>query len=165
MTPLPTTLTPQNNLAVVLVEPRIPQNVGNIARLCACTGAPLYVVGELGYRSNEAFITQMQRAGMDYIDAAPPTHVATMAEVWAAFPGWTPWFFTSKTTQSFWQPTYPPQSLLIFGREDKGLPSAVLEQFPAQCVRIPMQSGQRSLNLSSSAAVAVYEVLRQWESV
>jgi tRNA (cytidine/uridine-2'-O-)-methyltransferase len=152
-------LAPQAQVAVVLVEPQIPQNAGNIARLCACTGCDLFLVGSLGFRWNN---TVVKRAGMDYLDQANVQHVADFNDVLAQKPGWSPYFATSKATQSYTQITYPPNTLLVFGSETYGLPEAFLAQHAHAAIRIPMVANTRSLNLANAAAIVLYEVIRQY---
>jgi tRNA (cytidine/uridine-2'-O-)-methyltransferase len=149
---------------VVLVEPRIPQNTGNVARLCACTGAELYLVGSLGFRlgsTSEKHETALKRAGMDYLDDIPIRHVAEFQDVLAEKPGWTPFFVSTKATRHYADVTYPPQSLLVFGSETHGLPAWLIAENPAQSVRIPMRPDSRSLNLANSVAIVLYEAVRQ----
>jgi tRNA (cytidine/uridine-2'-O-)-methyltransferase len=144
---------------VVLVEPRIPQNTGNIARLCVCTGAELYLVGSLGFRLSDRFLN---RAGMDYMDAIDLHHLPTFEAVQEAKPGWTPYFLSSKATRSHFEVTYPPDgALLVFGPETHGLPEAWLDRHPETSLRIPMVADGRSLNLANSVAIVLYEALRQ----
>jgi len=146
-------------LAVVLVEPRIPQNVGNIGRLCACTGANLVLVGDLGFSMDTR---DVRRSGMDYLEHLTPQRFADFPEVVSAYSGWDVAFLSSKAQKLYTQ-IEPPKTglLLVFGSETQGLPEAVLTKYPQQCYRIPMIEGRRSLNLSTSAGIVVYDVLRQ----
>ncbi len=143
---------------VVLVEPEIPQNTGNIVRLCACTGAKLYLVGKLGFRLDDKFL---DRAAMDYRQQVEPRHVWQFETVVQENEGYTPYFLSSKATQSHWQVSIPPASLLVFGSETKGLPAEFLAAHAHQAVRLPMVEGARSLNLSNSVTVVLYDLLRQ----
>ena len=145
-------------LAIVLVEPRIPQNTGNIARLCACTGAELYLIGSLGFRLGNKYL---ERAGMDYIDDVEIHHLPDWPDLLAAKPGWTPYFIDTYGGKSHTEITYPENTLLVFGSETHGLPKWLWEDYPEQCLRIPMLEGARSLNLSNAVAVVTYEVVRQ----
>lgn len=156
-------LTPLNleadpRIAVVLVEPRIPQNTGNIARLCACTGADLYLVGSLGFRLNDKYL---ERAGMDYLDDIPIHHVPDFKDVMAQKPGWTPYFVSTKAKVNYTDVAYPQDALLVFGSESHGLPAWLIEENPESSIRIPMRANSRSLNLSNSVAIVLYEAIRQ----
>jgi tRNA (cytidine/uridine-2'-O-)-methyltransferase len=153
-------LTPADSLGVVLIEPQIPQNTGNITRLCACTGANLLLVGQLGFRLNDKFL---DRAAMDYRAAAEPVHVPTYEAVQAKYPGHQAFYLSSKASRPYWEVDFPEECLLVFGSETTGLPEAFLEgQAEAgQAIRIPMIEGARSHNLSNSVALVLYEVLRQ----
>ncbi len=145
-------------LAVVLIEPRIPQNTGNIARLCVCAGVELFLVGELGFRLSDKFL---ERAGMDYLEHLHIQHRPSFTALLEEKPGWTAVYTSSKATRSHTQVTYPPNTLLVFGREDKGLPESFVKANPDTTVRIPMAPQGRSLNLSNSVAIVLYEALRQ----
>ncbi len=155
-----TTLASDSQLVVVLVEPRIPQNTGNIARLCQCTGSSLYLVGSLGFRLGDKYL---KRAGMDYLEDIEIHHVKDFQDVLKTFPTWTPFFLSSKAKKNYTDCVYPQKSLLVFGSEDKGLPSWLVEDptHADQVLRIPMVSDARSLNLSTSVGIVVYEALRQ----
>ena len=144
---------------IVLVEPQIPQNTGNVARTCAVTGARLHLVGPMGFTPDDK---KLKRAGLDYWSQLDITYYQDLSEFWAANRG--PYFFfTSKGTHRHTDVSYPDGAYLVFGREDAGLPEELLAAHPAQCVRIPMRLGERCLNLSNSVAVGVYEALRQWD--
>jgi tRNA (cytidine/uridine-2'-O-)-methyltransferase len=151
-------VTAPSSLTIVLVEPRIPQNTGNIARLCACLGAKLYLVGELGFVLNDKHLA---RAGMDYIDRAIPQHVMEMAALDDVSPLASRYYLSAKAPKTLWETTFNGPTTLVFGREDKGLPAALIEANPQQAIRLPMPGGGRSLNLSSAVAATAYEVLRQ----
>lgn len=144
---------------IVLVEPRIPQNAGNVARTCAVTGARLHMVGPMGFTIDDA---KLKRAGLDYWHQLDITYYQSLAEFFETNKG--PFFyFSSKATHRHTEVTYPDGAYLVFGREDAGLPEELLVQHPDSCVRIPMRQGERCLNLSNSVAVGVYEALRQWD--
>ncbi len=146
-------------LNVVLVEPQIPQNTGNVARTCACTGARLHLVRPMGFTVTDA---KLKRAGLDYWDKLDVTYHASLEAFLETEPG--PFFFfTTKASRCYTQAAYPDGCYLVFGREDAGLPAALLRQHPEQCVRLPMKNTLRSLNLSNTVAVGVYETLRQWQ--
>jgi tRNA (cytidine/uridine-2'-O-)-methyltransferase len=145
-------------LIVVLVEPQIPGNTGNIMRLCACTGAKLYLVGRLGFVLNDKYL---ERSAMDYRDQVEPIHCATFEEVLARHEGYTPFFLSSKATQAHWGVVYPPKTMLVFGSETTGLPEAFLTAHAKHSVRIPMVPQARSLNLANAVSIVLYEALRQ----
>jgi tRNA (cytidine/uridine-2'-O-)-methyltransferase len=147
-----------SGLAVVLVEPRIPQNTGNIARLCACTGAELYLVGSLGFKIGDKYL---ERAGMDYLDDIPINHVPDFQDVLAEKPGWTPYFLSTKAKRNYADMLYPQNALLVFGSETHGLPAWLIEENLETSFRIPMRPESRSLNLSNSVAIVLYEAIRQ----
>lgn len=149
-------------LHLVLFEPRIPQNTGSIARTCAVTGAALHLIHPLGFTIDDA---KLKRAGLDYWDKLEIHHHDNIGAFFAEYPQAgvkNPYYyFTAKTGAVYTDVSYPEETFLIFGREDTGLPDALLEEHPERCVRIPMRETLRCLNLSNSVAVAVYEVLRQ----
>ena len=146
-------------LNIVLVEPRIPQNTGNVARTCAVTGARLHLVGPMGFAIDDR---KLKRAGLDYWSQLDITYYESLAAFLAANTG--PFFyFTSKGPHRHTSLAYPDGAYLLFGREDAGLPEDLLAAHPGQCARIPMRRGERCLNLSNAVAVGVYEVLRQWD--
>ncbi|MBX2861814.1 MAG: tRNA (cytidine(34)-2'-O)-methyltransferase [Vampirovibrio sp.] len=157
-TPPSTILATNAPLSIVLVEPRIPQNTGNISRLCACTGVDLFLVGDLGFRLSDKLL---KRSGMDYMDRVTPIHLQSFEALTEEKPGWQPVYLSTKATQSHWEYTYQPNSLLVFGSETQGLPEWVITENPGHSVRIPMAEGARSLNLASSTAIVLYEALRQ----
>ena len=147
------------SLNVVLVEPEIPPNTGNIARLCMAVGARLHLVGPLGFSLDEK---ALRRAGMDYWNECD----VRMWESWAALraeagEGARMWFFTTKASAGFWDVKYGRGDWLVFGRESRGLPESLLKENPGACVRIPMQEGARSLNLATAVGIGVFEALRQ----
>ncbi len=144
-------------LNIVLVEPQIPQNTGNIARTCAATGAHLHLVKPMGFTPTD---TQLKRAGLDYWHLLSITYYEGLADFFARTSG--PYFyFTTKAPNRYTDVTYPEGSFLVFGREDRGLPEELLAANQPACVRLPMIADARSLNLSNTVAVAVYEALRQ----
>lgn len=148
------------NLNIVLVEPQIPQNTGNISRTCAVTGARLHLVKPYGFEITDK---HLKRAGLDYWDKLDITEYENLDDFFERNSGGSFFFFTTKGRKVHSEAEYPNNSYLVFGREDKGLPEKLLYENPGKCVRIPMRSELRSLNLSNSAAIAVYEVLRQWD--
>lgn len=146
-------------LNLVLVEPQIPQNTGNIARTCAITGASLHLVGPLGFVIDDK---KMKRAGLDYWDKLDVHYYDGLDDFFAKNEG--PfYYFTTKGLHRHSDVSYPNGAYLVFGREDAGLPEWLLFQNPGTAVRIPMRPTLRSLNLSNSVAIATYEVLRQWD--
>ncbi|MEB3245347.1 MAG: tRNA (cytidine(34)-2'-O)-methyltransferase [Vampirovibrionales bacterium] len=145
-------------IAIVLVEPQIPQNTGNIMRLCACIGARLYLIGALGFNLQDKFL---KRAGMDYLDRVEPVHLASFEALDAELPGWQFVYCTTRAQQSHWQWQYHPNTALVFGSETTGLPAAFIAEHQASCIRIPMRTGERSLNLANSVSIVAYEALRQ----
>ncbi len=145
-------------LNIVLIEPQIPQNTGNIARTCAATGARLHLVGPMGFRIDDA---KLKRAGLDYWHLLDITHYTDSADFFEKNKGEF-FYFSTKAGRSYTQPAYPDGSYLVYGREDAGLPEELLRHNLGHCVRIPMLGGLRSLNLSNAVAVGVYEALRQW---
>ena len=145
-------------LNIVLVEPEIPQNTGNIARTCACVGARLHLVEPMGFRLTQR---NLARAGCDYWDKVDVVRWPCLEAFLEGQGAGELHLFTGHATRAFTQDAYGPDAFLVFGRESKGLPESLLEERPEQCVRIPMRAGLRSLNLSNAVAVAAYEALRQ----
>ena len=146
-------------LNIVMVEPRIPQNTGNVARTCACTGCRLHLVGPMGFTIDDA---RLRHAGLDYWHYLDISYYESLADFFARSAG-PYYYFSTKAPQRYTDVRYPDGSYLVFGREDRGLPEALLAENQARCVRFPMREGCRSLNLSNSVAIGVYEVLRQWD--
>ncbi len=146
----------QNKLNIVLYEPEIPQNTGNIARLCACCGASLYLVGKLGFSLSSKYT---KRAGLDYWDSVDLHKVDTMDELFAEFPDANFYYLTTKTDRLYTDIKYQDGDFIVFGPETRGLPEKYVTDKNA--VTIPMREGQRSLNLSNSVAITAYEVIRQ----
>ena len=144
---------------IVLVEPLIPQNTGNIARTCAATGAALHLIRPLGFEIDSA---KLKRAGLDYWDSLDITYYDGLDDFFAKHPEAEFFCFTSKAKQSYTDVSYPLPVYLFFGKETAGLPEELLLKNKDTTVRIPMISDARSLNLSNSVAIGVYEVLRQW---
>ncbi len=151
-------VTKKPSLNIVLVEPEIPQNTGNIARTCAATGAALHLVEPMGFKVDDA---KLKRAGLDYWYLLDITYYKSLDEFFEKNSG--PFFyFSTKAKNIYSDIRYPDGAYLVFGKETKGLPEELLHNNPASCVRLPMISDARSLNLSNSVAIGVYEVLRQW---
>ena len=146
-------------LNIVLVEPQIPQNTGNIASTCAATGARLHLVGPMGFTVDDR---KLKRAGLDYWHLLDITYYEGLDDFFARNSG--PfYYFTTKAKNRYTDVVYPDGAYLVFGREDAGLPESLLVKNPASCVRLPMRGEARSLNLSNTVAVGVYEALRQWD--
>ena len=143
---------------VVLVEPEIPQNTGNIARTCAATGCTLHLVEPLGFQIDDKHV---RRAGLDYWGLVNVEVHQSFDEVLKALEGARFHYFTTKAKRRYDEAEYREGDVLVFGKETKGLPEELLVARPDECVRIPMIGEARSLNLSNAAAVAVYEGLRQ----
>jgi len=146
------------NINIVLHCPEIPQNTGNIARTCAATGAALHLIKPLGFEIDDK---KLKRAGLDYWHLLDITYYENEEEFFEKNKGETIYYFSTKAPRNFTEPQYPERVFLMFGRETRGLPEELLQKNPETTVRIPMLPNLRSLNLSNSAAVAVYEVLRQ----
>jgi len=149
-----------HNLNIVLVEPQIPQNTGNISRTCAVTGARLHLVRPLGFEVTDK---HLKRAGLDYWDKLDLTYYDDLDDFFNRNKNGNFFYFTTKGRKIHSEVEYPDNAYIIFGREDKGLPEELLYKNPANCVRIPMRNELRSLNLSNSVAIAAYEILRQWD--
>lgn len=150
-----------SRLNIVLVEPQIPQNTGNISRTCAVTGAALHMIKPYGFVITDK---HLKRAGLDYWDKLEIYEYDNLDEFFEKNHG-AFYFFTTKGRKVHSEENYPKDKdvFLIFGREDKGLPEELLYNHHEECVRIPMRNDLRSLNLSNSVAIAVYETLRQWD--
>lgn len=147
-----------HHLKVVLVEPEIPQNTGNIARLCAVTGTQLHLVRPLGFFLNER---NFKRAGMDYLKDVPIVVHDDLAALWKVIGDEPVWLTSAFATQAYWDVQYGAGDWLFFGKESAGLPKALLEQHADRGVTIPMVDGARGLNLATAAGIVVYEALRQ----
>lgn len=145
---------------IVLVEPEIPPNTGNVARLCAATGATLHLVEPLGFKLDDA---QLKRAGMDYWRLVTWVRWKSWTEFQAALPsGARLWLVESGGARHYAAVNYRPGDYLVFGRETRGLPPALLDQHADRWLRIPMfRAEARSLNLSNCVALVLYEALRQ----
>ena len=147
-------------ISVVLVEPEIPANTGNVARTCACTGASLYLVGKLGFEITES---RVKRAGLDYWDKLDVTVYSDYQDFLERNPQarGSMYFATTKAHKVYSDVSYRPDCYLMFGRESAGIPEEILVDNEDYCIRIPMWGDIRSLNLSNSAAIVLYEALRQ----
>lgn len=145
-------------MEIVLVEPEIPANTGNVARLCAVTGSPLHLVRPLGFSVDDK---HLKRAGLDYWDMLEIYYYDSVYEVVEKYKNRSKFFLTSHANKSYVQVSYDKNSLLIFGKESVGLPEKLRQEYANDCIRIPMIEGARCLNLSNSVAVVTYEALRQ----
>lgn len=149
------------NLNIVLVEPQIPQNTGNISRTCAVTGAVLHLIRPYGFVITDK---NLKRAGLDYWDKLEIHEYDNFDEFKQKNNG-EYYFFTTKGKKVYSDENYSTDKpvYIIFGREDKGIDEAILHDNYDRCVRVPMRNELRSLNLSNTVAIATYEILRQWD--
>lgn len=144
---------------IVLVEPEIPPNTGNIARLCAATGTALHLVGKLGFSLDDK---HLKRAGLDYWQHVDLHRWDSLEALRQAFPGGRWWLTSKKAAQSYVKADFRPGDFILFGKETLGLPEELLAAHPEQTIRIPIfNAGVRSLNLSTAAGIVLYEALRQ----
>lgn len=143
---------------IVLVEPEIPQNTGNISRTCAVTGCALHLIEPLGFSVDEK---HLRRAGLDYWQYLEVYTYKDLDEFFEKNKGGEYFYFSTKAPQKHTDVSYPENAYLFFGKESKGLPEELIENNLSRAVRIPMMSELRSLNLSNSVAIAVYEAQRQ----
>lgn len=146
------------HINIVLVEPEIPQNTGNIARTCAATGASLHLIEPLGFSIDDA---KLKRAGLDYWHSLDIYYYKSLADFFTQHPDVDFYCFSTKAEKDYTQIRYPQETYLMFGKETRGLPEDFLRAHYDRCVRLPMRQGLRSLNLSNAVAIGVYEVLRQ----
>ena len=144
---------------IVLVEPEIPPNTGNIARLCAATGTIMHLVGKLGFSLDDR---QLKRAGLDYWPAVDVRQWETLQELQQAYPEGRYWYTSKKAQKSYIDAKFKPGDLLVFGKETMGLPESLLAGREMWAIRIPMVEGVvRSLNLATAAGIILYEAKRQ----
>lgn len=143
---------------IVLIEPEIPQNTGNIARTCACVGAVLHLVEPMGFRLTQR---NLARAGCDYWDEVEIVRWPCANAFFEAHGADELHLFTGQATRRHTEVAFGKDAFLLFGRESAGIDQAILDRFADRCVRIPMREGLRSLNLSNAVAIAAYEALRQ----
>jgi tRNA (cytidine/uridine-2'-O-)-methyltransferase len=144
---------------VVLIEPEIPPNTGNIARLCLATQSRLHLVEPLGFSINDR---QLRRAGMDYWREVDVQYWKNLSEFeFATRPPTRRFLLTTKAKRRYWETKFRQGDYLVFGRETKGLPESLLLSDPENCLTIPMAAGARSLNLATSVAIVLFEGLRQ----
>jgi tRNA (cytidine/uridine-2'-O-)-methyltransferase len=148
-----------SGLHVALVEPEIPPNTGNIARLCAATFTPLHLVGKLGFRTDDKAV---RRAGLDYWDEVDISYHLDLEALYQALPGHRFLYFTTKADRPYTAEQYREKDCLVFGRETRGLPEELLRANWERCLTIPMPNRSiRSLNLATSVGIVLYEALRQ----
>lgn len=143
---------------IVLVEPEIPANTGNIARTCSVTGAVLHLVHPLGFSIDDR---HLKRAGLDYWHQLTIYHYQSLDQVLEKYPDYNFWLSTTRTRRCYTTVQYHGTDLIIFGKETSGLPQELLNAHQERCIRIPMMDGSRSMNLSNSVAVVLFEALRQ----
>jgi len=145
-------------LHIVLVEPEIPANTGNIARTCAATGSALHLVRPLGFSTEDKYL---KRAGLDYWRLVEVIYHDSFAEFAGRHRGGIFYLATTRAPRFYSEVVYEPGSFLIFGKETRGLPPEILDSYPERQIRLPMVAEARSLNLANSVAVILYEALRQ----
>ena len=143
---------------IVLLEPEIPANTGNIARTCACTGASLHLIRPLGFSLDEK---SLRRAGLDYWDKLDIRIYDSYPEFRRLHPEARVYMATTKGPRTYAEPVYQPDDYLMFGKETAGIPEEILLENQETAIRIPMMNDIRSLNLSNSVAIVLYEALRQ----
>ncbi len=146
-------------LHIALWEPEIPPNTGNIARLCAATGATLHLIGRLGFRLDDR---SLRRAGLDYWSEVTTERHATLEDFERRMAGATVYCFSAHASRLYTEPRYQPGDCLLFGGESHGLPAGVLERYGDRALFVPMLTGSvRSLNLATAVGIGLYEALRQ----
>ncbi len=147
---------------IVLVEPEIPPNTGNIARLCGATGSTLHLVGKLGFSTEDRYL---KRAGLDYWSEVEIRYWPDLASLQQAYPEGRLVYTSKKAAKSYLQFVFRAGDFIVFGKETKGLPEELIEANPETAVRIPIIGRVRSLNLSTTAGIVLYEALRQTGSL
>lgn len=147
-----------NKFNIVLVEPEIPQNTGNISRTCACTDSALHIVKPTGFEITDA---RLKRAGLDYWDKLDLTYYENLDEFFERNKGGRFFYLSKKATKRYTDVEFRYGDFLVFGKETKGLPEHMVFDNPETALRIPMAQGLRSLNLSNTVALVLYEALRQ----
>ena len=147
------------HIHIVLHEPEIPQNTGNIARTCAATGASLHLIKPMGFEIDDK---KLKRAGLDYWDKLDIHYYENLDDFYEKHPNAQVYYYSTKAPRAYTEPeSYPEEVFIMFGKETRGLPEDLLEKNYEHCLRIPMRPTLRSLNLSNSVAIAVYEILRK----
>ncbi|PYL77533.1 MAG: tRNA (cytidine(34)-2'-O)-methyltransferase [Verrucomicrobia bacterium] len=142
---------------IVLVEPEIPPNTGNVGRLCLATRSTLHLIGPLGFSLDDR---QLKRAGLDYWEEVELREWSTLDELQKANASARFFYLTTKSKQPYFDVKFRPKDFLVFGRETKGLPEGVLNENRTSCITIPMH-GTRSLNLATAVAIVLFEAMRQ----
>ena len=143
---------------IILHQPEIPGNTGNIGRTCVATGTSLHLIEPLGFRLDEKSI---RRAGMDYWQQLDVSRYTNFSEFKEKHPGAKIWMATTKAKRAYTEITYSQDDYIMFGKESAGIPEEILVDYEESCIRIPMLPAIRSLNLSNSVAIVLYEALRQ----
>ena len=143
---------------IILHQPEIPANTGNIGRTCVATGTSLHLIEPLGFRLTEK---DLKRAGMDYWEHLDVTRYMNFEEFQTTHPGAKIWMATTKARRLFTDAVFGPDDFIMFGKESAGIPEEILVEYEETCIRIPMLPQIRSLNLSNSVAVVLYEAFRQ----
>ncbi len=143
---------------IVLYEPEIPQNTGNIVRLCACTGSNLHLVGKLGFSLSDKYL---KRAGLDYWESVNINKYDTLDDLLLQFPNSSFFYLTTKSRNIYTKREFKEGDFFVFGPETRGLPESLLKKYSDNAITIPMAEGQRSLNLSNSVSIVLYEAIRQ----
>ncbi len=143
---------------IILHQPEIPQNTGNIGRTCVATGSSLHLIEPLGFRLGEK---ELRRAGMDYWEKLDVTRYIDLDDFKEKHPGARIWYATTKARRSYTEVSFAPDDYIMFGKESAGIPEEILVDNEEFCIRIPMAEDIRSLNLSNSVAIVLYEALRQ----
>lgn len=149
-----------NFINIVLHEPEIPQNTGNIARLCACTGARLILVGKLGFSMTSKYV---KHSGLDYWDKVDIIRYVDYQEFLNSIEGGNIYYLTTKGKRSLFEAKFQAGDYLVFGSESKGLPSWIMDLDRKNHLRLPMREETRSLNLANTVAITTYEAIRQIE--
>ena len=149
----------KRKINIILHEPEIPQNTGNIARTCAATGAALHIIKPMGFTIDDK---KLKRAGLDYWDKLDVSYYDSLDELYEKYPEGEFYYFSSHAERLYTDPEYKRGVFLVFGRESVGLPRELVEAAGERALRIPMLPTLRCLNLSNSVAVAAYEALRQF---
>jgi tRNA (cytidine/uridine-2'-O-)-methyltransferase len=149
---------PGFGVEVVLVEPEIPQNTGNIARTCAALGCPLHLIEPIGFSLSDRYL---RRAGIDYWHLVEVKRYPSLDAFIETHKDGSYFFFSGRAQKSYHTADYRGRMYLIFGKESTGLSSSIVEKYTGNCYRLPMKPGVRSINLASAAAVILYEVFRQ----
>ena len=149
---------PSHHLKIALLQPQIAPNTGNIARLCVATGTELHLVRPMGFVLSDR---ELKRSAMDYWPRLKLTVHDDDAAFFAVAPAERAWFFTSKSTRNFWDADFRENDWLVFGSETSGLNPSILTHARERAIRIPQAAGERCLNLSTAAGIALFEALRQ----